>query len=365
MKSRNSSTATVSNRLVITERRSIVWHLLVPRTSVLYIVYCREVIRMSAKPNKSKPEVRVLSRLKTFPLQAEVFGKLNAPDLEALADDIERNGLRDLIEVLPKNSVGIPPDTIISGHQRRSALRKLGKTEAKVLIRYDLAAASREEIDRVFIEANVNRRQLDPLEKARAVLKLYESLRGRPVNTNNWSDVNDARDHVGKMIGMSGRNLQRYWHVLQAPHEVQEAFRRGEITLVEASRIGLLDVYVKNELAEEIRNGKDPREVVRRQLNTLPGQKPRYISSYRLIPKFRSALKKVTEAVEIMSFIAPDLPMCNVDLKTRVEAISGKMKRISRMIAKKLSANVSNGELKQTAGETKGSECETKPPEAN
>ncbi len=63
-------------------------------------------------------------------------------DLNALIEDIRKNGLREKIQILPKNKAGLPADTILDGHERSRALQKLGQTDTDVVVRYDLADAT-------------------------------------------------------------------------------------------------------------------------------------------------------------------------------------------------------------------------------
>ena len=64
-------------------------------------------------------EKRNLADLIDHPLQSSYFDALSDHELRALADDIGRNGLKNLIEILPANAAGLPANTIIDGHQRR------------------------------------------------------------------------------------------------------------------------------------------------------------------------------------------------------------------------------------------------------
>jgi ParB-like chromosome segregation protein Spo0J len=162
---------------------------------------------MAAKPGKQKTEVRKLKDLKPFPLQADFFDELSAPDLKALADDIARNGLRQPIQVLPKNDAGYPADTVIAGHQRKRALESLGRTEAEVLVRHDLADKDAREVEKAFLEDNQNRRHLDRLAKARVALRLCEIKRKAQRGTLSAYDLVNVREVVGKQIGLTGRTL--------------------------------------------------------------------------------------------------------------------------------------------------------------
>src|SRR4051812_46962969 len=110
------------------------------------------------KPQKPTVERRSLRSLRSYPAQDAMFDPLSDTDLAALAENIRITGLKHPIEVLAKNRAGFPPDTILRGHQRFRALLLNGESEAIVLVRHDLADASRETIEREFLEDNLHRR---------------------------------------------------------------------------------------------------------------------------------------------------------------------------------------------------------------
>jgi ParB/RepB/Spo0J family partition protein len=207
-----------------------------------------------------------LGELVPHPLQAAYFEDLSQFDLEALADDIRRNGLRCPIEVLPRNRAGLPENTIIAGHQRRRALEKLGETEATVIVRHDLADADETTIEQCLLQDNQNRRHLDQFAKARVALRLFEIERREGSARTHNGEESDARDRVGKAIGMSGRNLQRYFRVLQMPREIQEAVRSKRLPLTLAQKVADLAPESQEHVAKRIGAGKDPIAVVRKLL---------------------------------------------------------------------------------------------------
>lgn len=79
------------------------------------------------------------------------------------------------------------------------------------------------------------------------------------------------RDVIGNGMGMSGRTLDRYIRVLDAPREVQDAFRDGKISLVNASKAAGLSNEVQQQLATDLRSGTDPKLAVAARLE---GRKP-------------------------------------------------------------------------------------------
>jgi ParB-like chromosome segregation protein Spo0J len=204
---------------------------------------------------QAKREKRRLGCLRPHPLQRVYFDDLSPDDLEALAEDIRRNGLRQPPEVLPDG-------TILDGHQRVSALRRLGETETIVLVRYDLEDDEEAAEERAFLTANLTRRQLDPLAKARGVLRLYEIERKRRRGQLDAAEEAEARDRIGKAIGVSGRTLSRYLRVLRTPVEVQNAFRAGRLSLVAAEKVADLAGDVQRAVAGRIRGGDDPKAVL-------------------------------------------------------------------------------------------------------
>jgi hypothetical protein len=219
---------------------------------------------MNRQKKEPKRERRKLKDLKPFPLQADFFDDLSKHDLQALAKDIAENGLREAIEILPENQAGFPANTITSGHQRGRALKDNGETETVVIVRYDLADADAATIERAFLEANQNRRQLDKLAKARVALRLYEIERNKPRGGLGTHQQGDARDRVGKAIGMSGRHLDRFFRILQkTPIEVQDAFRARRLSLKLAEKVADLKAEDQETIAQRIQEGENPKIVLK------------------------------------------------------------------------------------------------------
>ena len=87
---------------------------------------------MPRKPDGRRIESRRIESLQPYHLQAEMFGDLSQPELQALAADIKKNGLLQPIEVLPSG-------TVIAGHQRLRAVTLLGWDKVDCWLRHDLA----------------------------------------------------------------------------------------------------------------------------------------------------------------------------------------------------------------------------------
>lgn len=209
-------------------------------------------------------ETRRLRDLRPHPKQAYFFPDLHDEKLQALADDISRNGLQNPIEILPQNQAGLPINTILRGHQRRRALELMGLKETEVKVCYHLATASDAEIEIYFIDDNDNRRHHDPLAMARIALARYEIEKKHPHGQRfcGPDKEQEARDRVGRAIGMSGRNLQRYFQVLRTPIAIQHAFQEKKLSLELAGWVSTRHLAIQYEMVERIRAGEDPKTVV-------------------------------------------------------------------------------------------------------
>lgn len=206
-------------------------------------------------PNASNDHPTIVLRsaksLTPHPLQAIYFRDANEAELQALAEDMLVNGQLVPVEILPDG-------TIICGHQRVKAA-KLNKRKVRCWIRHDLAKLGDTAVERRFIQDNLHRRQLSKLEVARCYLRLkdlhsQQSPGGKPRG--------DLRDVCGKILGISGRQLDRLAKVLTTPPEVQKAFEAGHLTLQQVLRVGIVAPKKQDEIAEQIRAGKKPRVVV-------------------------------------------------------------------------------------------------------
>lgn len=237
-------------------------------------------------------ETRHLKKLVPFPRQEHFFAPLSVHDLSALADDIKRNGLRQPIEILPDNTAGYPTNTIVRGHERRRALLANKETTADVLVRYDLADADAADIERAFLDDNLHRRQLDQLAKARVALRLFEIERGRSRRRRPDEEA-EARDRVGKVIGMSGRHLARYWRVVKMSVEIQSAVSAGQLSLVLAAKIADLPPAKQEQIARRLKDGESPKAV----MDALAKKKTRPAEKTDPLADFAAALSDALAAL--------------------------------------------------------------------
>src|SRR4051794_1893067 len=97
-----------------------------------------------------------LDKLRPHPRQGQLFLDPSEGEVQELAEDMRRNG-----QLSPGEA---PPDgTLVCGHKRLAAARKLGWAEITVRVRDALDGAP-VAAEKRLIEDNLTRRQLGPLE---------------------------------------------------------------------------------------------------------------------------------------------------------------------------------------------------------
>ena len=215
-------------------------------------------------PSSPEPERQQLklSQLQDYPLQSQTYSPSSVDEDERLKN-VLCTGVYDPLHVMPPNNkAGLPEYTKLDGHRRARLLAELGQEEAEVIVRYDLVNADRTYVDMAFYDFALGRRNSHPLDLARMVLRRYELEKGRSRGKLRQQDEMEARDRVGKAIGMSGRNLHRYFRLLLTPDEVQRAVRDGQLSLVMGEKVEGVTKLQQAEIAQRIRGGENAKKVI-------------------------------------------------------------------------------------------------------
>jgi ParB family chromosome partitioning protein len=195
-----------------------------------------------------------LAKLREHPRQAALFRDLPPDELAEIAKSMEERGLDHEVEVLPDG-------TVVGGHQRVRAAKKLGWKKIKVRVRHDLAAAGPDAAVQFLVEDNLLRRQLSPLDKARSIKELAE-VELRRQGKKYRPSKQELEKLLGERLNLHTKSIQRYMHILETPPEVQQAFDRGELPIIPASRVASLWKEKQAEIACRIGAGEIPKKVV-------------------------------------------------------------------------------------------------------
>jgi len=210
---------------------------------------------MKAKPRKQprwRFEDRDVDEFVDFPLQDRLFKRESLEDDERLAEDIRCNGLKSAVEILGQNDAGFAENTIIDGHRRLRILRRLSRKRVPVRVRLDLAHADRATIIQAYLDATLNRRHISRLTRAKIALAQMEAEMGREPGDLRPGEEVEARERVGKAIGMCGRNAARYLAVARMHVAMQRLFDSGMITLDTAAKLAALAEGIQEEIVENI-----------------------------------------------------------------------------------------------------------------
>jgi len=208
------------------------------------------------KSSNGKVIHRDVAKLREHSRQQELFGDIPDHELEVLARDMEENGQQHPVEILRDG-------TIVAGHQRVRAAKLLGWKKIKVVIRHDLDSAGPEAVEAFLIRDNLIRRHLTPLGKARCIRSLLELESGRQASSFGYQQRERLKETVGEQLSMTVRNVNRYLKILESPTEVQEAFDRGDVTLVDAGKVAGLVRNDQQEIARRIADGESAKSVIK------------------------------------------------------------------------------------------------------
>ena len=237
-------------------------------------------------------EWRNVDDLIPHPDQPLVFGNASEEEIKELAEDISRRGLTDLIEALSNG-------TIVAGHSRHAAMKLLGWTETQVIVRKDLDSDPKAAHE-AFIQSNLQRRHLSPLQITKCHLELEKAKQ-----LGSCQSDADHTDHMATLptkLGGSEKTARRYIKIAAAPIEVQEAFERKEIIVVEAARVADLPSEVQEEIAAEIRAGRHSKLVLK---DHLPKSATKPKAPAACLKELAAAIE---EALGMPAIVSVDLP---------------------------------------------------------
>ncbi len=158
--------------------------------------------------------------------------------LTELADSIKEHGILQplVVTTLPTGQY-----ELIAGERRFQAAKRVGLTTVPVVIR---DASEQEKLELAIIE-NVQRHDLNPIEEAKALLRLVD-------------EFGLSQDEVGKKMSKSRSAIANTLRLLHLPVEIQRAVAEGKISEGHAKALlaienpekqrAVFDLIVKDEL---------------------------------------------------------------------------------------------------------------------
>ncbi|MBK9941235.1 MAG: ParB/RepB/Spo0J family partition protein [Kouleothrix sp.] len=159
-------------------------------------------------------------------LEADPNGVREEPgNVDGLAATIAEHGLLQPIGVA---EFGQGRYRVIYGNRRREAALQLGLERVPCII---LDAEDPHTLIQQLTE-NVQRQDLNDLEKARAFMRLRDQLAGAQPQNEGERDEATAR-----AVGLSARTVRRYLGLLDLPDEIQQMLRAGDLSVTQAQHL--------------------------------------------------------------------------------------------------------------------------------
>ena len=192
--------------------------------------------------------------------------------LEELSNSIRESGVLQPI-IVRQGGVGYE---IVAGERRARAARMAGLAEIPAVVRH----YTNDEVLVLSLVENVQRHDLNPIDKARA----YKRLTGH---------LGATQEEVAKRIGLDRSSVANLIRLLDLPEEVQELVRGGAIAMGHArALVPLSDDVAQLTLAERIvREGLSVRaveDVVRQARDGDGAVTPKRRASPRKTPEVRA-----------------------------------------------------------------------------
>ena len=176
------------------------------------------------------------------PFKNHPFKVVDDDKMTELVESIKQNGVLTPVIVRPVAAGGYE---MISGHRRMHAAKLAGLTTIPAIIRElddDTATI-------VMVEANAQREEVLPSEKAFSYKMKYEAMKSQGIRSDltSYHDGTKFRadEEVAKMVGESKNQVYRYIRLTELVPELLEMVDKGKLPLVPAVDISYLDRQVQ------------------------------------------------------------------------------------------------------------------------
>ena len=183
------------------------------------------------------------------PFKDHPFKVIDDDKMNELVNSIKLNGVLTPVIVRPAGK----GYEMISGHRRMHAAERAGLTSVPAIIREmddDTATV-------VMVEANVQREEVLPSEKAFSYKMKYEAVKrrvGRPEGKlSQVGTINRTDDEVAQMVGESRNQLYRFMRLTDLIKPLLDLVDAKKMPLATAVEVSYLDQQVQENLAEFIR----------------------------------------------------------------------------------------------------------------
>ena len=197
--------------------------------------------------NESGPSELEIRSIRPNPHQPRrVF---DAGALEELKNSIQNHGILQPVVVRRLPDQDPPAYELVSGERRWRAARLAGRKTIPAIVRPDVT--DDDMIELALVE-NVQRKDLDPIEKAQGFLALQEAL-------------GLTQEDVAQKVGLQRSTVTNHLRLLELPRDIQDAISQDLLSMGHAKALlGLSDAKAQLDLVERIsRQGLSVRDTER------------------------------------------------------------------------------------------------------
>lgn len=180
-----------------------------------------------------------LEELHTF--NDHPFKVLDDDKMAETVESIRRYGVLNPGIARPRPGGGYE---IISGHRRKRGCELAGLKEMPVFVR----DYSDEEAIIIMVDANIQREDISPGEKARAYRMKFDAMKHQGKSTGKYTF-----DEIGETAGESGKTVQRYIWLSRLIDELLEMVDNKKLGIVQGINISFLTEEQQNWVADILR----------------------------------------------------------------------------------------------------------------
>lgn len=184
-----------------------------------------------------------------YPFPDHPFSVRDDDSMKETVESIKDRGVLQPAIARPREGGGYE---LVSGHRRKRACGLAGLDTMPVIVR-DL---DRDTAIIFMVDSNIQRENISPMEKAKALKMKMEAIRRQGMRTDLTSPNNSAKfrsdDEVGAEMGMSGDTVRNIISLTQLVPELQQMVDDKKIAVTPAYQIAALKPEEQALLVETI-----------------------------------------------------------------------------------------------------------------
>jgi len=184
-----------------------------------------------------------------YPFPDHPFSVRDDDSMKETVESIKESGVLQPAIARPREGGGYE---LVSGHRRKRACELAGLETMPVIVR-DL---DRDTAIIFMVDSNIQRENISPMEKAKALKMKMEAIRRQGMRTDLTSPNNSAKfrsdDEVGAEMGMSGDTVRNIISLTQLVPELQQMVDDKKIAVTPAYQIAALKPEEQALLVETI-----------------------------------------------------------------------------------------------------------------